>query len=255
MRPLLELRIFFQSDALSWWDGCQELTLKDNQFELAYAPFLYHKTAFNGRCHSRTFDVHYSKGYLQAICTRIILCFLLFLEKVEKGQPAQLIESPQFLSPAMISIIHDILHYDMHESTAPYFYEASVLLLLTMVLDRLNNQMGVKQKPYSAADIERVTEAKNIILSDVSEKYTIPELAKKIGINEWKLQHCFKEVFGTTVFNYSQSARLEYAKLLLINSKDSVQSIAEQCGYPDNSNLTAAFKKSLVALPIFTATR
>jgi transcriptional regulator GlxA family with amidase domain len=69
------------------------------------------------------------------------------------------------------------------------------------------------------------------------------------GTNERNLQHTFKELYGTTLFDYAQSVRLDHARILLLDSSDSIQSIAEQCGYPDNSNLTAAFHKKFGYTP------
>jgi AraC-like DNA-binding protein len=41
------------------------------------------------------------------------------------------------------------------------------------------------------------------------------ELSRLAGLNDRKLQQGFKQLYGTTVFNYLQNYRLEQAQLML----------------------------------------
>ena len=54
---------------------------------------------------------------------------------------------------------------------------------------------------------------------------------------------------GVTVHHYLSSLRLKKSKKLLINSKDSIESIALQCGYPNQSYLYQVYKKQFGYTP------
>ncbi len=246
--PLLELSIPLSANIHSAWDRNPEIFVQNQQFELSYIPFVNNFTRFKKDNFCRTFDIHYSREYLDRFASEY-RALGDFLEKVDRKEPASFNGRNHFLSPDMLRLVGDMLAYNMADKLASYFFEASALLMLTMVLDRLETPAGNKSVRYSEHERESVTEAKNLILADFSEKYSIRELARKTGTSESRLQLAFRHFYGTTLFDYAQSARLEYAKMLLLDTSISIQSIAEQCGYPDNSNLSAAFKKRFGSSP------
>jgi AraC-like DNA-binding protein len=241
---MLELSIPLAANTFSSWDNLDPVFIQDEQFELSYTPFTYSATTFRKDC--RTFDIHYSREYLDRFAgTNISLGH--FLEAVDRGEPVTLTGSSKFFSPGMKRLIQDILCFDMADQLSPFFYEASVLMMLTMVLDRI--QPVSRPFRYSIHEKESATEARNLLVADFSEKYSIRDLARKTGTSETRLQLTFKHLYGNTLFEYAQTARLDFAKLLLLDTHATVQSVAERCGYPDNSNLTAAFKKRFGCSP------
>jgi AraC-like DNA-binding protein len=246
--PTLELHIPFNAKMISWWDGQKENTLRDKQFDLSFFPFFDSRTDFAGCQECSTFDIHYSPAYLKKFAQHSSL-LSKFLEKVEKGEQADLLSCAQFLNPAMIGLVNGVLRCDMPPSLAGYYYESCAQLMLIELLSRTNElNSGLKIK-YSAYDIERAIAAKEIIVSDLSERYSIADLVRMTHFNETKLQLTFQHLFGATIFDYNQSARLDHAKYLLHATSESINLIAMQCGYPDHSNLTAAFKKKFGYTP------
>ncbi len=238
----LELHVPFNARTISWWDGKKENLLRDKEFEISFFPFIDSRTEFSSADSYKTFDIHYSPAYLKKFSNHSAL-LAKFLEKVERGERADLLDRAQFLSPAMISLVNGVLRCEMAPELAEYYYESCVQLMLIEVLSRANELYSEQKIKYSSFDIERAIAAKEIIISDLSVKYSIAELARATGFNEWKLQHTFKHLFNATIFDYSQSARLDHAKYLLRETKDPIHLIAAHCGYPDHANLTAAFKK------------
>jgi AraC family transcriptional regulator, transcriptional activator of the genes for pyochelin and ferripyochelin receptors len=246
--PALELHIPVNHDFTSRWDDQKEKPIRDKQFELSYFPFIHSASEFAGGFEYSTFDIHYSPAYLKKFAGHSP-GLAAFLEKVEKRERADLLKDPQFLSPSMMGLVSRVLHCNMTAEMAPFYYESVAQLMLIEVLQRLNELSGKGSIKYSPYDIERTIAAKEIIVSDLSIKYNIGSLSRATGFNEWKLQHTFKHLFGATIFDYAQSARLEHAKRLLRDTADPIQLIAMQCGYPDHSNLTAAFRKRFGCTP------
>ncbi|WP_256441273.1 helix-turn-helix transcriptional regulator [Chitinophaga sp. HK235] len=67
--------------------------------------------------------------------------------------------------------------------------------------------------------------------------------------NDFKLKKGFKEMFGNTVFGYMNQVRMEKAKLLLLEGKNSIADISFTVGYKNPQHFTAAFKKHFGYLP------
>lgn len=240
--PVLELHIPILNQFESNWEGIEDANLKENQFELSFTPHVNNTASFTGGKQYHTFDIHFTADYLQEFVSQNSELGR-FLEKVEKGDPANLMGVTQFLSPDMIRLINSMLKFGFRDTMAPYFYEGAVLQLLVMVLERTAGFDQNTVKTYTPYEIEQTTQAKQLMLLDLSAKYTIKELAKKVALNQSKLQQCFRYLFDTTMYQYILAVKMDYAKQLLLNTTFIEQEIAELVGYPDASNFSAAFKK------------
>jgi AraC family transcriptional regulator len=68
-------------------------------------------------------------------------------------------------------------------------------------------------------------------------------LSRKVAINECYLKKGFKEMFGTTIFDFYQGQRMEHAKYLLYEKGLSVTEVSVMLGYSSISHFSTAFKK------------
>jgi AraC-like DNA-binding protein len=89
----------------------------------------------------------------------------------------------------------------------------------------------------------RIYQAREILLQHIGEPITIKELSRKVAMNECYLKKGFKEVFGTTIFDFYQQQRMEHAKYLLYEKSLSVTDVSALLGYSSISHFSAAFKK------------
>lgn len=90
---------------------------------------------------------------------------------------------------------------------------------------------------------ERIYQARDILLQHIGDPITIKELSRKVAMNECYLKKGFKEVFGTTIFDFYQQQRMEHAKYLLYEKSLSVTDVSALLGYSSISHFSAAFKK------------
>lgn len=93
------------------------------------------------------------------------------------------------------------------------------------------------------ADREKIIRARSILLQHIGEPLTIKALSRKVAINECYLKKGFKEMFGTTIFDFFQSQRMEHAKYLLYEKGLSVTDVSALLGYSSISHFSTAFKK------------
>jgi len=85
--------------------------------------------------------------------------------------------------------------------------------------------------------------ARNILERDYAAPPTINQLARLIGLNEAKLMQDFKQLYGQTIFDFTQNIRMDEAKRLLETTSKSITEIAFDVGYEYSSNFTTAFKR------------
>jgi AraC-like DNA-binding protein len=78
---------------------------------------------------------------------------------------------------------------------------------------------------------------------------TFVSLTKIALMSSTSLKTKFKKMYGTTVFEYFQSVRMQRARILLLTHKYSVKQIGHELGYSNLSNFTIAFKKEFNQLP------
>lgn len=90
---------------------------------------------------------------------------------------------------------------------------------------------------------DRIYLAREILLRHIGDPITIKELSRKVAMNECYLKKGFKEVFGTTIFDFYQQQRMEHAKYLLYEKGLSVTDVSAMLGYSSISHFSAAFKK------------
>ena len=92
-------------------------------------------------------------------------------------------------------------------------------------------------------DREKILLAREVLLKHIGEPITIKTLSKKVAINECYLKKGFKEIFGTTIFDFYHSQRMEHAKYLLYEKGLSVTEVSSDLGYSSISHFSTAFKK------------
>lgn len=128
------------------------------------------------------------------------------------------------------------------------FLESKILELLFFQLQQEESSQVSPKKGFNREDITRLNEAKAYIAQNIKTPCSLVELARKTGLNDFKLKKGFKALFGHTVFGYLYELRMDTAYNLLQNDK-SVSEVAEIIGYKNPHHFTAAFKKKFGFLP------
>ncbi len=98
-------------------------------------------------------------------------------------------------------------------------------------------------------DRQKVILAMQIMTQDLDRLPSLRTLAREVGTNEYHLKKHFKEVFGTTVFGYLNTFKMEKAKEMIVDGNEPIGEIARQLGYRHATHFSAAFKKHFGYLP------
>ena len=148
-------------------------------------------------------------------------------------------------------ILSQLQNLDIMGSARDIYAEAKVLELLALQLSCLDNIKKnrcdlVCRRNY---DVEKIHEAKMLLLSDINNPPTIKDLSRITGLNEKKLQFGFKEVFNQTIYGCLFDHKMNLARCLLLDTKKTIFEIALECGYEYVSHFTTAFKKRFGITP------
>lgn len=145
-----------------------------------------------------------------------------------------------------LSVLESILNHDYEGDLANIYINAQTQILLLYSLDCMlgEKELDIAKCKFLAneQDRKKITAAREILIKHIGTPITIKELSRKVAINECYLKKGFKEMFGTTIFDFYQSQRMEHAKYLLYEKGLTVTDVAMLLGYSSISHFSTAFK-------------
>ncbi|WP_164684701.1 helix-turn-helix transcriptional regulator [Brevibacillus reuszeri] len=153
-----------------------------------------------------------------------------------------LIQSYQ-LSPMIKKCVYEILHCPYKGALKKIYFEAKAMELINLFFQENDLLYPAIEPSLPADDVEKLKQAKEIVLRHIDEPYSIKTLAKMVGLNEYKLKIGFRQLFDTTIFGLIRRRRMEKAAWLLEREGVNVSEAAVQVGYSNVSNFTVAFRK------------
>jgi AraC-like DNA-binding protein len=143
--------------------------------------------------------------------------------------------------------IQSLLNHHYTDTRENIFINAQTQIILLYATDCMNGECeqtsGASKFLAHPDDRQKIIDAREILLQHIGNPITIKALSRKVAINECYLKKGFKEIFGTTIFDFYQSQRMEHAKYLLYEKRYSVTEVSSQLGYSSISHFSTAFKK------------
>jgi AraC family transcriptional regulator len=144
-------------------------------------------------------------------------------------------------------VLEALLNHSYSGSMENIYINAQTQMLLLYSLECMLGEKEVDsfQCKFLANELDRekIIKAREVLLQHIGEPLTIKELSRKVAINECYLKKGFKEMFGTTIFDFYQSQRMEHARYLLYEKGLSVTDVSVMLGYSSISHFSTAFKK------------
>lgn len=144
------------------------------------------------------------------------------------------------------NVLEALMNHSYTDSLENIFINAQTQMLLLYSIECIG---GDGEDSFSCKflanedDREKISLARSILLEHIGEPLTIKELSRKAAINECYLKKGFKQMYGTTIFDFYQSQRMEHAKYLLYEKGLNVTEVSDSLGYSSISHFSTAFKK------------
>ena len=130
-----------------------------------------------------------------------------------------------------------------------------------LVVDRLTEILVVEliranfgaagDTPYIRAMNDRVVGAAlQRLHAHPEQPWTLQSMASEVGVSRAGLANRFKDLVGTPMFEYLTGLRMQRAKVLLNDSLEPINDVANQVGYESDIAFVKAFKKRVGLTPV-----
>lgn len=145
------------------------------------------------------------------------------------------------LSTEMKSVLIDINACQRSGSFKQVYLERKIAELLFLQLENMTYDKSLLH--ITDVDKERMHQARELIVQNITCPCSLTNLAKQVGTNEFKLKKFFKEIFGNTVFGYLNDYKMTKAKEMLQDADLTISEVADNLGFKSQNHFSTVFKK------------
>jgi AraC family transcriptional activator of pyochelin receptor len=173
-----------------------------------------------------------------------------FADDIVNGKNTILSDNWGAIDPAIHQVIRQIVENPYKGDLQQLFLLSKSIELLVLCAESCD-QAG-QQKPEfikNPADKEKLNAVRELINERIDSPPNLSEIARTVGLNEYKLKRGFKELFHTTVFGYLAEQRLLLARQHLQDTTKTAAEIAADLGYSTPQHFNNAFKKRFGETP------
>ncbi|GAB2578929.1 helix-turn-helix domain-containing protein [Spirosoma areae] len=115
--------------------------------------------------------------------------------------------------------------------------------LICWLFDRLLARETLKHRPVHRVDADQLARVRAAVVADLSVTPRLPELARIAGMSISKLTDLYRQVFGDSIYDYFQKARMDEAGYLLTQAGYSVSETGHRLGFSNLSHFSRLFEK------------
>lgn len=115
--------------------------------------------------------------------------------------------------------------------------------LLCWLFERLLTRETLRHRPIHRVDADQLERVRAAVVADLSVPPQLPQLALLSGMSVSKLTDLYKQVFGESIYDYFQIARMDEAGYLLRLGGGSVAEIGHRLGFSNLSHFSRLFEK------------
>ena len=145
------------------------------------------------------------------------------------------------ITPEMRRSLTQLAQVDEGAPLARLLYRTKVQELLYALFVRLLARAPTPTIAVGQADAERIFALEAAVLTDLSVPPQLPALARQSGLSLTKMKQLFRQVFGASIYDYYQAARLREAARLLHSL--SVAETGYALGFTNLSHFARLFEK------------
>ncbi|WP_169818779.1 helix-turn-helix transcriptional regulator [Niabella ginsenosidivorans] len=168
-------------------------------------------------------------------------------EKFENSVLENIIDTKQTIildrrmSASIARIADEIAVAEIPEIFQHFYYKVKAEELICHLFIKLTSRQKSPLDSLNISDVEAIYKVRAILLKHLSNPPTVTQLAKMANMSESKLKRLFKQIFGTSVFNYYQSFRMKEAARMLKQRKFTVKEVANKLGFINLSHFSKIF--------------
>jgi AraC family transcriptional regulator, transcriptional activator of the genes for pyochelin and ferripyochelin receptors len=201
-----------------------------------------------------TFGVQFPRGLFLQFTQNASDLLQRFAGHIMEGKSIILTDEWGAVGPPIQQVVHQIVHNKYAGDLQRLFLLSKSIELLVLCADSCylaeERKMGQTEIYIkTAADKEKIIAVRDLINQRVHCPPNLSEIARTVGLNEYKLKRGFKETFHTTVFGYLTEQRLLLARHYLRDTDKTAAEISFELGYSTPQHFNNAFKKHFGTTP------
>ena len=144
------------------------------------------------------------------------------------------------LTPELQTVLREISSPRPAQALTQFFYRIKAQELVYWLLQELAQRTG-PTRPVHTADVARIYQFRDRLLAQLSAAPSLPDLAQAVGLSQTKLNLLFRQIFGSSPYEYFQQARLAQAKHQL--QFLSVSEVGYHLGFTNLSHFARLFQR------------
>lgn len=154
------------------------------------------------------------------------------------------------ITPNLRLVLDQVAHVSTIPTNERLYYMGKAFELLSFYFDR-SNESDLANCPFllDESNVEKIRQAKKIVIENMIDPPGLKEISRMIGLNEYQLKVGFKNIYGSSVFQFLNDYKMEYARKLLDDRAHKVNEVSEEVGYSNPSHFIAAFKRKYGITP------
>ena len=150
-------------------------------------------------------------------------------------------------NPSIEHIFSELYH--VREKRKPGYMKVKILELLLFLSDLNTEEEALQENYFNQNQVALFKAVASYITEDLTTHHTIERLSQKFEISTTTLKKYFRGVYGSSVYSYLRTYRLQAARKMVLKTDLSVTEIAGKIGYENPSKFTSAFKEKYGSSP------
>lgn len=173
-----------------------------------------------------------------------------FSDEIMKGNSVMLSEEWGAVDTHIHQVIQQIIHCNYTDHLKKLFLLSKSIELLVLSAEACKQAADRKEVFIkNKTDKEKLIAVRDLINQRLHCPPNLSEIARTVGLNEYKLKRGFKETFNNTVFGYLTEQRLQLAYQYLRDTEKTAAEISYDLGYASPQHFNNAFKKKFGITP------
>ena len=223
--------------------------VQGRQHNIIYTPSV-DNTFINEDLYGESFKIHFQPEAFLEIVRESNDTLRRFADEITQGRPAVVAPVSPLIDPELARAIREIIECKFTGELRRVFIRSKCMEILVIQAEAFDRSGRAKNgRKVRLSENEAIHHARDYLIKNIDNPPGLAELAKIVGLNEYKLKRDFKRTFHTTVFGYLSEHRLEKARKELAEKQKSVAEIAYQLGYSSPQHFSAAFRKRFGVAP------
>ena len=150
-------------------------------------------------------------------------------------------------NPSIEHIFSELYH--VREKRKLGYMKIKIMELLLFLSDLNTAEEALQTDYFNQNQVTLIKAVASYITEDLTIHHTIEQLSQKFEISTTALKKYFRGVYGTSVYSYLRTYRLQVAQKMLLETDLSVTEIAGKTGYENPNKFTSSFKEMYGSSP------